>query len=266
MISVDNRAGSAQMAPLLQGLGMQVELTQMSFGDVAWIGMGVDGAPASVGVEMKSLHDCIACIQSGRFAGHQLPGLIQSYDHIWLLVEGVWRARPRDGVLEYWHTDHKGRKFWDAAGGGNRKWMWRDFQGWLMSMSVLGGLRVQQCQDWPDGAAWIKMAYNWFQRPEHKSTQVVYSGKQLYSDQALLVKPSLARRIAKELPKIGITKSAAVADRFRTVEEMVNASVQDWQSIGGVGKGIAESVYAAIHGYDNPRYKNRKANEKTLGR
>jgi ERCC4-type nuclease len=230
---------------------MQVELTQMPYGDVAWVGVGVDGMPSSVGVEMKSIHDCIACIQSGRFAGHQLPGLIQSYDHIWLLIEGVWRARPKDGVLEYLRTDHKGRQWWDAAGGGQRKWMWRDFQGWLMSMSVLGGLRVQQCQDWNDGAAWIKMAFNWFQRTEHKSAQVVYSGKQLYSDQALLIKPSLARRVAKELPKIGITRSAVVASRFKTVEEMVNASESDWRSIDGIGKDIAKTIYAAIHGYND---------------
>jgi len=245
-IQVDNRAGSAQMAPLLRALGMQVELTQMPYGDVAWVGVGVDGMPSSVGVEMKSVHDCIACVQSGRFAGHQLPGLIQSYDHIWLLVEGEYRARPRDGVLEYWRTDYKGREFWDVVGGGQRGWMWRGFQSWLMSMSVMGGLRVQQCRNWEDGAAWIKMAYNWFQRTEHKSHQVVYSGKQLYSDQALLIKPSLARRISKELPHVGIAKSKVVAERFPTVEQMVAASEREWAELPGIGKKLANTIWRAL--------------------
>jgi ERCC4-type nuclease len=174
--------------------------------------------------------------------------LIQSYDHIWLLIEGEYRARPTDGVLEYRRAGRGGGMFWDEAGGGKRRWLWRDFQGWLLSMSVLGGLRVQQCRDWNEGAQWIKTAYNWFQRDEHKSVQVVYSGKQLYSDTALLVKPSLARRVAKELPSIGVSKSRDVAASFPTVQQMVDASEKEWAQVPGIGRKLANTIWRSLRG------------------
>ena len=93
----------------------------------------------------------------------------------------------------------------------------------------------------------MKCLYNWFQREEHSSVQVVYSGKQLYAETALLVKPTLARRVAKELPGIGIKRSAEVAKVFHTLEQMVEATPKDWMRVEGVGKGIAAKIYQAIH-------------------
>lgn len=247
MIQVDDRAGSAQLCPILRQMGCEVDLCRMDFGDVAFSGWGPNGAPVQVGIEVKSLDDILACITSGRFAGHQLPGLIQCYDHVFLLVQGQWRARARDGVLEYYRSTSRGN-FWSEAGGGQRRWLWRDLESWLTSMSIMGGLRVHRVPDYHEGALWLKTVYSWFQKDDHKSHLVIYSGKELYSDTALLTRPSLARRVAKELPGIGLVRSAEVAHQFPTVELMVSASVRDWTKIEGVGKGIATKVYNAIHG------------------
>ena len=235
------------MAPLLRTLGVEVELTTMPFGDVAWIGLGHNGDPVSVGLEIKTIDDCIACIQSGRFAGHQLPGLLQSYDHIWLLVQGESRMAA-NGMLQQRKVGRGGGTYWSDVGGGVRKWMWRDFEGWLNSMSILGGLRIHRVNSWEEGAQWIKCLHNWFQRDDHKSTQVIYGGKQLYAETALMIKPSLARRVAKELPNIGTVRSAAVASQFKTLADMVEASEKDWMHVEGLGKATAKRVYAAIHG------------------
>jgi len=247
MISIDDRQGSAQLFPLLQRLGCRVSLTRMDYGDVAWTGQGANGEPVSVGVECKSLDDVLACIISGRFAGHQLPGLIQCYDHVWLLVQGEWRARFRDGVLEQHRQGRNGGMFWMEAGGGQRRWMHRDLEAWLMSMQIMGGIRVKHVPDWEAGAQWLKTAYNWFQKGEHQSHMVMYGGKELYADQALLARPTLARRIAKELPGIGVKRSAEVARHFHTLQEMVDADIKEWMQIEGVGKGIASKIYKAIH-------------------
>jgi ERCC4-type nuclease len=247
VIQVDDRVGSSEMAPLLRSLGCPVELTRMEFGDVAFMGWGANGMPVSVGIEMKRLDDVIACITSGRFAGHQLPGLIQSYDHVWLLVCGEWRARIRDGVLEQRKPGRGGGYYWSETCGGQRTWMWRDVESWLTSMQIMGGLRVHRVPEWQEGARWIKALSSWFAKEEHHSHLVVYGGKELYQDQALLVKPTLARRVAKELPGIGVVRSAEVARTFRTVAEMVEATPKDWMQIEGIGKGIADKIYKAIH-------------------
>lgn len=245
-IQVDNRAGSVDLAPMLRTLGCEVDLCRMEFGDVAFTGLGANGDPVSVGIECKTLDDVLACIISGRFAGHQLPGLIKSYDHVYLLVQGQWRARIPDGTLQQYKFQH-GREFWMEAGGGQRRWMWRDLEAWLTSMAIMGGLRVHRVPDWREGTMWLKTVYNWFQKETHQSHQVVYGGKELYTDRALLVRPSLARRIAKELPGIGVVRSADVAHEFHTLEQMVSASVKDWTRVPGVGKGIAEKVWKSIH-------------------
>lgn len=94
---------------------------------------------------------------------------------------------------------------------------------------------------------WIKNTVNWFSRAEHHSHKVMHGTKELFADQALLVKPTLARRVAAQLPGIGEKRSAEVAREFHTLEQMVNASAKDWLRVEGVGKGIATKVYQAIH-------------------
>lgn len=247
MIQVDDRAGSAQLAPLLRNMGCEVDLCRMDFGDVAFQGFGANGDPVQVGIEVKSLDDVVACITSGRFAGHQLPGLIQCYDHVFLLVQGQWRARQSDGVLEQYKSTSRGN-YWNEVGGGQRRWLWRDVESWLTSMSIMGGLRVHRVPEYREGAMWLKTLYGWFQKEDHKSHMVIYSGKELYQDTALLVRPSLARRVAKELPGIGLVRSAEVAHQFPTLELMVAATVKEWTKVEGVGKGIATKVWKAIHG------------------
>jgi hypothetical protein len=186
-------------------------------------------------------------VVSKRYAGHQLPGLIASYDHIWLLIQGEWKM-GRNGELLQHREGRGGGMYWAEAGGGMKRWQWRDFENWINSVSILGGTRVHRVATWDDGAQWIKCLYNWYQRDSHHSVNVVYGTKTLFPDTALLVKPTLARRVAAQLPKIGEVRSAAVAAEFKTLERMVNASEKDWCRIDGLGKTTAKSVYNAIHG------------------
>jgi len=62
----------------------------------------------------------------------------------------------------------------------------------------------------------------------------------------LLYKPSLARRVAAELPGIGIGKSGAVADHFKTVRKMVEADEQEWTEVAGIGKTLAKKINEAL--------------------
>lgn len=254
MISVDDRAGSAQLAPKLRSLGCEVDLTRMDFGDVSWMGTAHDGQPVSVGVEVKSITDVIACITSGRFSGHQLPGLLANYDHIWLLVEGSWYGRRQDGVLVYKRQGPRG-DFWCEMAG-QRTWLARDLESWLLTNQVLAGIRVHRVANWDEAALWLKTCYNWFQKDFHSSHRVLYEGKHLFPEQALLTKPSLARRVAAQLPGIGDVRSASVAKVMHTIEEMVMASPQEWAEIevadrrGGakrLGKAVATKIHQAIH-------------------
>ena len=255
MIQVDTRAGSAPLIPKLQRLGMEVEACRLDFGDIAWNGIGQGGLPVSVGVECKALPDLIASLTSGRWSGHQLVGMLNCYDHIWLLIEGEWRARYQDGMLMHHRHGPRG-DYWTEAGGGQRRWLARDLESWLMTQSVIAGVRVHRVNNWDDGCAWIKMAYNWYQKDFHQSHRKMYEGKQIYPDQALIQKPTLARRVAAQLPGVGDVRSASVAKVMHTMVEMVAASPEDWARIeiaerrGGskrLGKVAGQKIYDVIH-------------------
>ena len=253
MISVDNRAGSAQLAPLLRQRGYPVDLTRFPFGDIAFSGVGAGGVPIGVAVEVKRLNDCLQCLQDSRFAGFQLPGLLAAYDSVWLLIVDRYRPRHRDGVLEYLYDEQRG--YWrDASHGRRRSFLWHDFQQWLLTLQHRGGIRVAVVDNYDQAALWIGGLYSWWSNglDSHGSHLQLYDGmrSELF-DRALLTKPSLLRCVCAQLPNIGKEKSAAVASRFKTVESMVAASEADWVSIPGIGKTIARKVYLALRGGSN---------------
>jgi hypothetical protein len=252
LITVDNRAGSAQLAPLLRQRGLPVELGRTNFGDVSWIGKGVGGAPVGVGMEIKSLGDVMACIQSSRYAGYQLPGMIQSYDQVWLLVIGVFRPRARDGVLEYQMQRGKGQGYWkDASHGRRRSFLWHDLQQWMFTMIHKANVKVAIVDDYPMAAMYIGALYSWWDRgwDDHESHLAMHDAMrdQLF-DRALLVRPTLLRCISAQLPNVGRLKSAEVAARFKSVKQMVDATEAEWESIPGIGKTIAGKIVRALHG------------------
>jgi ERCC4-type nuclease len=252
-ITIDPRAGSAQLAPLLKQRGYPVELGRMEFGDASFMGVGPDGSPISISAEVKSLDDLTKCLTDGRFSGHQLPGLVMSYDQVWLLLIGVWRARA-DGILEYQQQRGKGMGYWRPLEIGRRMFMWRDLESFLLTLQLKGGIRVMRVDDYPTAAMFLGALYAWWTKgwSEHEShLQIHDSMRGELFDRALLTKPSLLRCVCAQLPNIGKEKSAAVASKFKTISNMVAASEADWVSIPGIGKTIARKVYLALRGGSN---------------
>jgi ERCC4-type nuclease len=243
MLFVDSRVGSQDLAPVLRSLGLSVDLTTLDFGDVAFIGNGPDDTPVPVGLELKKLNDILQCITTGRFAGHQLPGLIQTYDQVWLIIEGLWRANPKDGVLE---TRAGGE--WRAVNLGSRTWMYRDFESFLTTMEMKGGIRIRRTNDRHETARTVAGLYSWWcnkEFEEHRSHLALSRAHQM-RDSALLVPPSLRYRVAAELPGLGTMKAGMVAGHFESVRAMVNADEKEWQSLPGIGKTLAKRIVTEI--------------------
>ena len=94
MILLDDRTGSGELLPLFRPYDAPVELARLDFGDACWLGNGATG-PELVGVERKTIHDLVSSMRSKRLSGYQLPGLLRTYDWVYLLVEGVWRCGGR---------------------------------------------------------------------------------------------------------------------------------------------------------------------------
>ena len=260
MLYIDNRAGSKDLYPLLRARGLPVSLVRIDFGDVTFLGMGPEQAPVSVGIEVKTIHDVLKCIADGRFAGHQLPGLVQAYDQVWLLVEGTWRGNAKTGLLEYRHS--KGQ--WRECSVGTRRFMCTDLLTWLFTITIKGGARFARVSDWGEATAWLSSLYSWWTMKGwegHKSHLAFHDGTRhgtpfkrdraammvaSLADKALLQRPTTVRMVSAQLPSVGWTKSAAIAKRYRTVEELVMAQPEDLQELDGIGPTIAKGIYESL--------------------
>ena len=98
MLLLDNRIGSAE---LLQHIPPgKARLTHLDSGDACFIGNGPDG-PVSIGIERKRVNDLAASIRGNRLAAKQLPAMFQTYDYVYLVVEGMWKISPKGTIEAY---------------------------------------------------------------------------------------------------------------------------------------------------------------------
>jgi ERCC4-type nuclease len=119
---------------------------------------------------------------------------------------------------------------------------------YLIEVSLFAGVLVLRSQNVQETAEIIKALWANFQTPpsQHQSLKMFYSP----SDHPMLLKPGLVRRVAKEFNEIGWQRSGDVAQHFSSVREMANAEVEEWESIEGIGKKIAENVVRQITGLE----------------
>ena len=256
MLALDPRAGSGDLLRPLKRRGVPVEPQELEFGDAAFFGSGGQAAgemPIHVGIEVKRISDVLQCIHDGRFAGHQLPGLLRLYDVVWLVVEGGYRASA-NGVLEL--PVHKGaRHRWvDYASytGSTRQVMWRSVQHWLTTMEMRAGIRVARTLTHEETADWIAALYSWWQKDwdDHRSHLALYAGRDIgVGDGAVELftrRPNLVGFVAQVLPGIGAERAHLVQKHFTSVEALVAADEAEWVSIKGIGKVTAKKVVEAL--------------------
>jgi ERCC4-type nuclease len=244
VILVDDRKGSGEVAPILRGLGVPVKVVRMDSADFAFEGQGPKGA-CLVGVERKKVSELIQSIQSGRFEGEQLPKMVTTYEHSWLIVEGVFRPNPQSGVLE-----EGVRGGWREIIQGRTGFAFCQLDNFLTSMQARVHLMVKYANTVEDTAHIVKGMWQWYRKPwqQHKSGLVIYTPP---PPAALWLKPSLVRRVATQLEGIGWEKSAAVAAKFSSVLDMIVATEAEWQTIPGIGKGLAARAVRQLLGRED---------------
>lgn len=237
MIVVDNRVGAIELAETLQAMHVPVEVKRLPFGDFRWDGLGPKG-PCTVGVERKKVRDVLCCIEDSRFAAHQLPGLIETYDYAYLIVEG--RATVDTSTLEliepYGDTG-RGRPY---RLGPSRNIPYRQFDNYLNSISTQSSCRVKRSISPAETIMQIVDLFNWWQKPwsQHQSLKVLRKEPPKFS----FFTPSVRQLVASCLPGIGYEKSMAVAQKFPTITEMVLASPRQWMEIPGIGPTLAKRI------------------------
>ncbi len=237
MILVDDRTGSAELAPLLT---TPSHITRLEYADFSFIGNGPHG-PVSVGVERKTIMDLISSIASGRLSGHQMIGLIDNYDWVYLLVEGQWRVDARTGDLfrKILITNR-----WVKVRLGKRTFKGFAIYNFLNTVRVMCDILIVRVNTPKETAQWLDGVYKWWGKPweAHKS----HSQFQVRQKHVGLVKPSLVARVAKEFSGVGWDKAKVIAEEIMSVGMLAEATVEDLMNVGGIGKVLANSIYKEV--------------------
>jgi ERCC4-type nuclease len=250
MIFVDRREGSKDLLPLLKTPALLVDL---EFADASFNGNGPDG-DISIGVERKRIGDLISSIANGRLSGHQLPGLLQDYDLVYLIVEGVFKGDSLDDELLISTT---GGKSFKPVSHGRQHWTREGIDHYFTTLESRLYIPHRITTSAKGTAKQLDYLFRYWNKPweKHASHLALHKGlnfkaadrKVTFMPEALEA-PSLVRRIASELPGVGITRSIPVAKRFPSVQAMYEATVEDWQGIEGFGKVTSKMAWEALHG------------------
>lgn len=242
MIVIDPRAGSINLPHLFPA--DMVVVTELPAGDVLLT--SDDGSELWTGIEFKRVSEVLSCITTGRIAGTQLPMLHNAYDDYWLLIEGPWKE-GESGELLIPHSWKRGE--WVHAKVGNRGFDVHDLQKWMFTMMTLTPLKIWTTQSRLETRDWImQVAHPWWARGKDKHRAHIVTDKSRSSIE--LIRASLLRRVAEQLPGIGHDKALRVEAHFGDTFEMMVADVNEWVKIEGVGEKMARRIVNAIRGQE----------------
>lgn len=238
MILLDRRVGSAELMPYFGPYDVEVVEGELEFGDMAWWGEH-DNKPLVIGVERKVIGDLINSMRSNRLSGHQLPGLLTTYDVVYLLVEGVWRP-SKEGVIEV------------PVKGGWRPMiqnvLYREVEHYLATLEHECGVNVIYTDSRYETAAWAVSRYKWWQKKKHDAHKAIYVAPvEADNKRFRFSKAGPVETFASILP--GVSKKAyGFGKVFRTIEEVVGADVKKLQEVEGVGAKGAKRIWEWVRG------------------
>lgn len=255
MISVSSATGSKELRGPILSLGVSCESIYMEFGDAAFEGQGPVGTTL-IGIERKTLHDMLDCIDTARYNQQRL-GMAKMYPHVSILViEGLWKARE-DGILMEGFRDHEAERQLRQAGKTREVISWADLKQaggkvlysklyrYLNSVSH-GGVIVKFTRDLNHTAFNICEDFHYYQKRwnDHKSLRDIHI-PQLPS---LRIRPSLRRLWAFHCPGVGTVGSEAAEKYFPTAHKLAIADEVEWVR-AGIGAKAAQEIVKEVRGW-----------------
>jgi ERCC4-type nuclease len=244
-IIVDPRVGSKHMIePLRRRVMCRVKLAKpmLNSGDVCFSGNGPTGE-VMIGIEIKKLRDFLGSMRSDRMAGDQIVKMSEDYAMVFVIVEGLWKPGPNDALMARRGKDWQPLDLAAKESGGGGGFKYGEMFKHMVSLNLRKNVMLLVSHSEDETATQIAHLYAWFQRDwdAHNSTDPVK-----LQCEVTFARVSLLRKMAAELPGIGWTRSKTVERAFISVQQMVNASVEQWESLDGIGAKTARRVWSAL--------------------
>lgn len=248
MIQVDYRRGASKeidvpklLVEHINRFGVRAEIGDLEFGDFAFEGRGPLGS-VMIGIERKTLHDILTCIDDARLTGHQLIGMRQMYTLSTVMLEGHWRFHDPDGWLM---EGFNGGTSWGYCRYGSQRNLYSKLYRYLISLQ-LGGFPVSYSRDITHTAYNVCEWYHYFQKKWDQHTSLLEIQK--LNIPSLRFKPTLVRKWAADIEGVGVKLSELAERQFRTPFRLANADEEEWLKIPGIGVKSAQSIVREIWG------------------
>lgn len=206
--------------------GLPVTVCRLDFGDIAIESSG----GRLIGYERKRLPDLISSMTDRRLSGFQLRGMYSLYDHVELIVEGVWRAGD-SGEIEVPNGRSGG---WQTLYHQRSGISYRQVDSFLYSQYQMGGVPYWRTGSTSETANLIASRFHWWQKDIelHKSHDVLYTNNPTAQRRGAVIMqqgaPSPVTMLAAQIPGIDAT-AWDIGKHFKSPFEMAAAGVREWR-------------------------------------
>jgi ERCC4-type nuclease len=221
----------------VKGLARNIPI---EFGDFSFFGKWEGGQPYRITGDRKHLGDMLKCIEDGRFI-HQIQRAREAgFDQIFLILESVYRASPRDNIVQV----KRGNGWVDAQPRTDHSRL----DTYINELDVYAGVLVRRSRSLRETVEIVLNLYTMFQTaPEdHSSLTKVWTAPRPQAMSFLSKPPSLVRVVASDLPGVGWKRSELFDEEFDSVKEMINADRVRLTDMEGIGGKTADKILEAI--------------------
>lgn len=251
MLHVDDRIGSRELAPMLAQLipESKVRVARLDYGDFSIYSRdgGPDDSAILVGVERKRIRDMISSMESGRYAGSQLPGMLNLYDTSYLIVEGYYRPDSESGCLQL----PAGHGQYRSAIWKSRVLDYRALDAFLNTMRMKTPVQVIKTRTPQETAMELYILWHWYtsKRWSQHGSHLRFPSTPPPATTPVTGQASAFRRMVKELPYIGWERSFQVERVFGgDILNPALGNVADWCLVDGITPTRAMEIVKALRG------------------
>lgn len=235
MLFLTSAPNDSDLVPLFKSMGNLAVVADIAYGDFNWAGLWYNNEVLAVSGDRKKLMDLISCMSTGRYLKQLRDARAAGFDKLFLMLE--WENKygvNQDGLI----CKRRGKE-WVPV---DPPTMFSRVEAYLNELHWYMGIQVKKSHTPMETVRQVLSLYWMFQQSpeEHKSLCQFYEPPMPSVD--LFKKPSILRRMSKELEGIGWERSKDIEAHFGSVMAMVTAGEKEWERIPGIGKKTARSV------------------------
>jgi ERCC4-type nuclease len=186
---------------------------------MAFQGNGPSGSTVNVGIELKKINDLGSSLRTGRLNGDQFVKMQNTYDVIWLFVEGDYKVTP-EGQLAI--KSKKGKP--ELLHG----WTAVELLKRLFTLQEVAGVKVFHTADRRQTITALAALYRWWTDKDFEEHQ---SHVQIKSINAFAATTQFVKTI-ETLPGVGLAVAKAAERKFnKSITTACVAPVNEWADV-----------------------------------